>query len=274
MYKHLDKHSTNSTTEKETTEPSREFVLGPDHEYRFEVDFNTKVSIKLVKGTAEIFGTELAVGVTYTFTGRKAAVYTWHGCTLEVKGQFLVEYTANETPMHSYLNLHLALEQLRKKSKEEHDLGPRVLVIGPNDVGKTSLCKILASYSLRQGGNPIYVSLDTTEGSITVPGTVTATCISNIIDVEEGFGSSATTAASMGSSTMPLAYYYGYENPSENVKFYKLVTTQLAEAVKSRMAADEECRNSGFIIDTAGLIDQVGYDIIQHIIEDFKGKTI
>lgn len=80
-----------------------------------------------------------------------------------MKGQFLVEYTANETPMTSYLNTHLALEQLRQAAKAQQDLGPRVLVIGPHDVGKTSLCKILVSYSLRQGGSPIYVSLDTTE---------------------------------------------------------------------------------------------------------------
>ena len=260
--------------DKKDTELSREITLDPDHEFRFEVEFNNKVQIKLAKGTAEIFGTELAVGITYTFTGRKAAVYTWHGCTLEVKGTFLVEYSANETPMTSYLNTHLALEQLRQKAKDEMNLGPRVLVIGPHDVGKTSLCKILVSYSLRQGGNPIYVSLDTTEGSITMPGTVTATCISNIIDVEEGFGSSATTAASMGSSTMPLAYYYGFEDPSENVKLYKLVTSRLSEAITSRMAVDEECRNSGFIIDTAGLIDQVGYDIIQHIIEDFSVNVL
>lgn len=65
--------------------------------------------------------------------------------------------------MTSYLNTHLALEQLRQNAKLNQDLGPRVLVIGPNDVGKTSLSKILASYCLRQGGTPIYVSLDTTE---------------------------------------------------------------------------------------------------------------
>jgi polyribonucleotide 5'-hydroxyl-kinase len=193
--------------------------------------------------------------------------------------------------MTSYLNTHLALEQLRQKARKDDGEGPRVLVVGPHDVGKTSLCKILVSYSLRQGGNPIYVSLDTTEvskqnrkyyikthvqslkGAITMPGTVTATCISNIIDVEEGFGSSATTAASMGSSTMPLAYYYGFENPSENVKLYKLVSSQLAKAIRNRMTVDDECRTSGFIIDTAGLIDQVGYDIIQHVIEEFSGKN-
>jgi polyribonucleotide 5'-hydroxyl-kinase len=72
---------------------------------------------------------------------------------------------------------------------------------------------------------------------------------------------------------MPLAYYYGFENPSENVKLYKLVSSQLAKAIRNRMTVDDECRTSGFIIDTAGLIDQVGYDIIQHVIEEFSGKN-
>lgn len=109
---------------------------------------------QLVKGTAEVFGTELALGVEYTFSGRKAAVYTWHGCTLEisffcsffscalrdcdhlqsltpqyVKGQFSVEYTANETPMTSYLNTHLALQQMRESAKQKGDVGPRVSLV-------------------------------------------------------------------------------------------------------------------------------------------------
>lgn len=106
-----------------------------------------------------------------------------------------------------------------------------------------------------------------------MPGAVTATCINHIIDVEEGFGSSATTAASMGSATTPLVYYYGFESPAENVKLYKLVLSKLAEAVKSRMAVDEECRTSGIIIDTSGLVDQIGYETIQHTIEEFSGMS-
>lgn len=106
-----------------------------------------------------------------------------------------------------------------------------------------------------------------------MPGTITATSISHIIDVEEGFGSTATTAASMGSTTMPLAYYYGYQSPAENVQLYKLLVSKLAQGVKARSAIDEETRLGGQIIDTTGLIDQVGYGIIQHVIEQFSGKT-
>ncbi|SAM09369.1 hypothetical protein [Absidia glauca] len=236
--------------------------LDADSEFRFEVDFKAQVQIKLLKGTAEIFGTELATGVDYTFSGRKAAVYTWH------------EYTANETPMSSYLNTHLAIQQLRTLARSSNELGPRVLVIGPHDVGKTSLCKIMASYAFRQGEKPLYVSLDTAEGSITMPGAVTATAISHLIDIEEGFGSSATTAASMGSTTMPLAYYYGYESPSENVKMYNLVVSRLASTANSRLAADADSRASGIIIDTPGLIDQVGYELIWHAVQEFSVNVV
>ena len=71
---------------------------------------------------------------------------------------------------------------------------------------------------------------------------------------------------------MPLAYYYGYENPAENVNLFKLVTSRLAHTVKCRLAADDESRTSGCIIDTAGLIDSIGYDLIQHAINEFDGK--
>ncbi|KAI8089895.1 Pre-mRNA cleavage complex II protein Clp1-domain-containing protein [Halteromyces radiatus] len=260
--------------EKDEGSDARVIDLEPDSEFRFEVDFKTQIQIKILKGTAEIFGTELAEGVEYSFSGRKAAVYTWHGCSLEARGTFLVEYTANETPMTSYLNTHLAIQQLRSTAKASNELGPRVLVIGPHDVGKTSLCKIMASYAFRQGEKPLYVSLDTAEGSITMPGAVTATAISHLIDIEEGFGSSATTAASMGSTTMPLAYYYGYESPSENVKMYKLVVSRLARTVKSRLAADPESRTSGIIIDTSGLIDPIGYELIQHAIDEFSVNVV
>jgi polyribonucleotide 5'-hydroxyl-kinase len=69
---------------------------------------------------------ELAPGNAYHFTGKKIAVFTWHGCTLELSGECSVEYTANETPMDSYLNLHLALEQMRVIASQQGENGPRV----------------------------------------------------------------------------------------------------------------------------------------------------
>lgn len=47
-----------------------------------------------------MFGTELVKGKPYEFhTGAKVAVFTWHGCTVELRGRTEVSYVAKETPM-------------------------------------------------------------------------------------------------------------------------------------------------------------------------------
>ena len=40
-----------------------------------------------------------------------------------------------------YLNTHAALEQLKKTAEADDTRGPRVLVVGPQDVGKTTVCR-------------------------------------------------------------------------------------------------------------------------------------
>lgn len=63
-------------------------------------------------GYAELFGTELVKGKPYEFhTGAKVAVFTWHGCTVELRGRTEVSYVAKETPMVSISGL------LKNKSK-------------------------------------------------------------------------------------------------------------------------------------------------------------
>lgn len=58
-------------------------------------------------GYAELFGTELVKGKPYEFhTGAKVAVFTWHGCTVELRGKTEVSYVAKETPMVTAVNLY------------------------------------------------------------------------------------------------------------------------------------------------------------------------
>jgi polyribonucleotide 5'-hydroxyl-kinase len=60
-----------------------------------------------------------------------------------------------------------------------------------------------------------------------------------MIDVEEGFGSSATSAPTAGSAVMPLAYYYGFPSPKDNAKLYNLLVSRLAGSVNKRLEQDE-----------------------------------
>lgn len=71
-----------------------------------------------------------------------------------------------------YLNVHAALEELRKKSEIDGKRGPVTMVVGPTDVGKSTLCRMLLNYAVRASRRPIFVDLDVGQGQISVPGTI------------------------------------------------------------------------------------------------------
>ena len=45
-------------------------------------------------------------------------------------------------------------------------------MVGPTDVGKSTVCKLLANYAARLGRSPIIVDLDVGQSEISVPGTI------------------------------------------------------------------------------------------------------
>jgi polyribonucleotide 5'-hydroxyl-kinase len=226
-----------------------------------------------LSGTAEIFGTELAIKHPYTFRGMKSSIFTWSGCQLEVTGS-CEEYTAEETPMVQYANTHFALEKLRDEAGETGREGPRVLVVGPSNAGKTSLVKLLTAYAVKLGRQPMVINTDSTEGLLSIPGTLTATPFASMIDVEQGWGSSPTSTSSPVPVKLPLCYYYGLPSPEDDTKLFKPLLTRLALAATSKLADDPAIKETGMIIDTAGVISQGkgGYDLISHIVSEFSGK--
>lgn len=174
--------------------------------------------------------------------------------------------------MISYVNTHFALEKLREEAKSRGE-GPRVLLVGPSNSGKTSLVKLLTAYAIRMGRQPMVVNTDSREGILSIPGSLTATPFASIIDVEQGWGSSPTSGPSAVPVKLPLCYYYGLPSPEDNTKLYKPALTRLALASSSRLADDPEIRQTGMIIDTPGVISQGkgSYDLISHIVSEFSG---
>ena len=75
--------------------------------------------------------------------------------------------------MVMYLNCHAALEQLRRKTDAAATTrGPIVMVVGPTDVGKSTLCRTLLNYAIRSERKPIFIDLDVGQNSITIPGNI------------------------------------------------------------------------------------------------------
>ncbi|KAI4913828.1 Cleavage polyadenylation factor subunit clp1 [Alternaria incomplexa] len=261
-----------------TSTATRTQDLAANTEYRFEVAFSRTLTVKLQSGTAEFFGTELAPSTIYTFQGTKGAIFTWHGCKLDIGGEVESDYIAEETPMMSCANLHFALENMRDRSiaSGSVEMGPRILVVGPENSGKTSLVKTLTSYAVKTSRQPMVVNLDPRQGMLSVPGSFSAAVYSSIVDIEEGWGSSPISGPSPIPVKMPLVYHYGLKDPEEG-RVFKPLVTRMALAVTSRLEEDTLSKQAGFIIDSSGAISQGRngvYDNIEHIVSEFSVNVV
>lgn len=176
--------------------------------------------------------------------------------------------------MVEYANVHFALETMRHEAKATGKDGPRVLILGPEDAGKTSLAKILTAYATKIGRQPIAVNLDPAEGLLSVPGTLSAAAFRTMIDVEEGWGNSPMSQPSPVPVKLPLVYFYPMQNPLEvEGAVYRPVVSKLALSVTGRMAEDEDSRETGVIVDTPGILSQGkpgSEEMIHHIVTEFS----
>ena len=137
------------------------YVLSPETELRIEIPFDQSATVVLVSGSGEIFGTELATSKEYRFSGTNVAIFTWHGCTVDVNdegSQLDIIYTSDETDANvAFVNTHAQLEALRDEAlaattasiareRERKEEGSRVMLVGSPDCGKSSLARTLISY--------------------------------------------------------------------------------------------------------------------------------
>lgn len=246
----------------------RQETLERGNEFRFEIDQDKEFEIQLQSGSAEFFGVELAVEKWYKFYGElKGAIFTWYGCTLRTRGDAIVAYISQETPMVQVMNLHAQLESRRDYAVQHQpsSSGPRILIAGPTDSGKTSLSRILLNYALRLGRKPTFIDLDVGQNSLAVPGAISSTPLDmNTLSINEGPFRLVT----------PLIFYYGYASPSDNAEFYKICVENLANAVNQRMNNDAEVNASGFVLNTCGWVEGLGYRLLEHAIQVFRVDVI
>ncbi|KAL3633533.1 Protein CLP1 [Castilleja foliolosa] len=247
----------------------RQVKLDKECELRVEVSPYSPLRLRVLHGTAEICGTEIPPGLWVTFPTRlKFGVFTWYGATIEMDGTTETNYTADETPMISYVNVHAVLDARRNHAKaspsDSHaSQGPRVIVVGPTDSGKSTLSRMLLSWAAKQGWKPTFVDLDIGQGSITLPGCIAATPIELPIDPVEGIP-----------LDMPLVYYHGHLTPSANVDLYKVLVKELAHILERQFAGNVECRAAGMVVNTMGWIKGVGYELLLHAIETLNATVV
>jgi polyribonucleotide 5'-hydroxyl-kinase len=234
----------------------QQYVLQPETELRCEIQESGTLRVTLLEGSAEVYGIELAINREYVFGDENIAVFTWYGCTLQTYSENASSYISDSTPMVAYVNTHIQLEAKRDAALANHDCGPRVLIAGPSDSGKSTTARILAAYACRVDRTPLLVDLDVGQNGLALPGTMCATPLNKFsLSVEEGF-----------THTAPLVYSLGHNTPRDHADVHNKLTSIMAENINERMNRDLDLRSSGMIVNTCGFIDDEGYDILLHCI--------
>lgn len=168
--------------------------------------------------------------------------------------------------MPLYANLHQRLEARREEARLSGGQGPRVLVVGPSDSGKSTLCRILCAYACRLGRAPTFVDLDVGQGEVSLPGTLAATPMDRAaLSVEDEAGCAKPA---------PLAYFFGHVSPGEYGDVLRNSQGRLADCVNRRLSTDRIAAASGAIINTMGWVDGAGYDLLLEAIRAFHVNVI
>ncbi|POY75897.1 hypothetical protein BMF94_0980 [Rhodotorula taiwanensis] len=293
--------------------PTRRYSVPPAQELRFELEnASDALSLKVVSGYAELYGIELVTNLSYGFSyEQRGGVWVpgvnGEGAEIEMRSIDSV-YLASESTTSHYFNLHLALTRLRLQARPSsfattRDLSqpddevapPRVLVVGERGSGKSTLIKMLANWRNRSeratagtakppSGITI-VSLDPSEGSWTMPGTIGIANTSALLPTTTPaapFGtafssgppvpfppSTASTSTSSDSAAPPyvppvnvdayaplvdpLVFFTGHLSPTVNEPHYELLVQSVADAAKRKVdGAGIASWKAGWIVDTPG----------------------
>lgn len=222
----------------------------------------------MLEGRAEVFGAELLAGLPQVFRDdAKLAVFSWTGATVRLSGHWQHAYVSAETPMRDFLDAHEELERRRAaaaRSGSAEAFGPRVVVCGATDSGKSSLCRILLNYALKRGWKPLQVDVDVGQNGITIPGCVAATTLEHPLSSAQG----------AQDGRQPVAFFLGDESPQNKMDLYRRLVSKLGQVVRHRMRVHEPTRHAGFVANTCGWVDGAGYQMLVKDIVSLEADVV
>lgn len=220
---------------------SNVFDLGIENELRFFTAEEKTVSIELLSGYAEIYGSELEQNTVYTFPPYTSiSLFSWQGCSVKLTGKAADVYVASDSLIMISVYIHACLEEQRIIAESSFGKGAVSLIVGAMQSGKSSFCRFLLNYAARMGRSPLYIDLDVSQNSSSVPGAVSILPVTKPSHITEVFSNHALTV-----------YAYGYKHPRENTKLYYLLIKELGKMVRKRLCKEKpNISYSGVVIDT------------------------
>ena len=187
------------------------------------------ISVKLEQGKAEIEGIELPENIEKSFSNRNIIIYFWEDSKITLHSLSLSKdpsYISNRNidTMREYIVAHYNITQLRFDALTSNQIGPRVLITGSNNCGKTAFCHMMLNYSLKLGWTPIYCDLDL-DNEIGLPGSIAATVIDTTIPNDFLIDNS-------------IMLYTGSKSDELNYYLYESQICEIADICKEKMNYD------------------------------------
>lgn len=266
------------------------FELEAEHELRFEIPPDLDgATLMLETGSAEMFGIELAHNRSYPLRpGLNAAVFTWHGATvlldvtkkssniIKTEGSdtntsssspsSVMAYTATNTPMPSYINAHAVLQSKREMAKSANLPGPRAIVVGTKDCGKTALVNILSAYSVKANGNAIVIDADpSSSGAVGImPGAIALSIVNHLdLDVD----------GVMHENVVPIML--GHTSPRQNLTVSEAGFQSMGKLLDDILSTKSLKPYVGCIIDTCGDVESKdGTEMVINTIKSMKADVV
>merc|ERR1712039_35996 len=200
---------------------------------------------------------------TYKIIGQKLAIFALTVAKVKIEGKPDVIYYSEESLMPTYLEFYEIIEEYWTLAKEKGISAPRILLAGPIDSGKTSVARIISNLSIRMGWKLAFVELDVDQGSLAVPGCISAAVIKEPWDIEEGIPIES-----------PIVFYYGHLSPEEASEHFKELIKRLANVVEKKISMNKESKPIGMLINTPGWIEGAGNQLLIHQIETFECNIV
>ncbi|RNF14038.1 putative pre-mRNA cleavage complex II Clp1 protein [Trypanosoma conorhini] len=224
--------------------------------------------IVLVDGAASVYGAPLKRNVRYNFSQCGIPVASPLTCRVHVEGDF----TATVDLLSSAIDdLHAVLDLARTEaimgndvSRDTHDeglRGPRVLVIGNQNTGKSSLCRALANLATTDGKFCVaLVDADVGQQGIACSGSIATAFIEHYIPVDDGFN-----------TMMPLAFFFGDKSVNASSrKRYLDICASTAQAIASVCISKPQYAVGGIIVNTMGWTTGIGRDVLFELVSVFS----
>ncbi|KAJ9103683.1 hypothetical protein QFC20_004686 [Naganishia adeliensis] len=264
------------------------YDLAEGSEWRFELDEEEAVAVRVLSPDPVFINSqEIPPNTWYPLYGDvKGAIWSpLPGGKIEVSSAPSACYESTSSTLPFLTNLHLALERRRilarrairtrrARGKSPHlngggegegedEAGPRLMVLGPGNAGKSTMVKNLVNLALGSGMGwaPAVVSLDPSNSPHLVPGSLslsTPTQTAPTHHPSHFLGSPPTTSAAttLASDVPTLGWYLGTSElggvGSQKTCFplWSKIVRGMQDAWEQRREKDDICRASGVFIDT------------------------